>query len=84
MYDNGILSRAKTSYKNIIETLDAEIIVGDENAYFESEDVFIATANPDALEDYIHPGSLAVTIRVLMDEKSVANKCSFWLQKKQE
>ena len=60
VYDNGILSRAKTSYKNILETLDAEMIVGDADGYFESGEVVIATANPDVLEDYIHPGDMVL------------------------
>lgn len=60
VYDNGILSRAKTSYKNILETLEAQMPVGDENGYFESGDVVIATANPDVLEDYIHAGDMVI------------------------
>ena len=32
VYDSSILAKAKTSYHNIIETLDAELVVGDENA----------------------------------------------------
>ncbi|MDE7322927.1 MAG: putative manganese-dependent inorganic diphosphatase [Lachnospiraceae bacterium] len=60
VYDNGILSRAKTSYKNILETLDAKMIVGDEDGYFESGEVVIATANPDVLEEYIHFGDMVI------------------------
>ena len=60
VYDNAILSRAKTSYKNILETLDAQMIVGDENGYFDGGDVVIATANPDVLEDYIHTGDMVI------------------------
>ena len=60
VYDNCILSTAKTSYKNILETLDAKMIVGSENGYFESGEVVIATANPDVLEDYIHPGDMVI------------------------
>ena len=60
VYDNGILSRARTSYKNILETLDAEMIVGNADGYFESGEVVIATANPDVLEDYIHPGDMVL------------------------
>jgi len=60
VYDNGILSRAKTSYKNILETLDAEMVVGDASGNFESGEVVIATANPDVLEDYIHPGDMVI------------------------
>jgi manganese-dependent inorganic pyrophosphatase len=60
VYDNAILSRARTSYKNILETLDATMIVGDEDAYFDSGEVVIATANPDVLEDYIHKGDMVI------------------------
>lgn len=60
VYDNCILSTAKTSYRNILETLDAKMIVGDENGYFETGEVVIATANPDVLEDYIHPGDMVI------------------------
>ncbi|MDE7479197.1 MAG: putative manganese-dependent inorganic diphosphatase, partial [Lachnospiraceae bacterium] len=60
VYDNCILSRAKTSYKNILETLNAEMVVGDDAGYFESGEVVIATANPDVLEDYIHPGDMVL------------------------
>lgn len=60
VYDNCILATAKTSYKNILETLDAEMVVGNEDGYFESGEVVIATANPDVLEDYIHPGDMVI------------------------
>ncbi len=60
VYDNGILSRARTSYKNILETLDAKMLVGDEDGYFESGEVVIATANPDVLEEYIHSGDMVI------------------------
>jgi len=60
VYDNCILSRAKTSYKNILETLDAQMVVGDENSFFDSGEVVIATANPDVLEDYIHKGDMVI------------------------
>lgn len=60
VYDNCILATAKTSYKNILETLDAKMIVGDEDGYFDSGEVVIATANPDVLEDYIHPGDMVI------------------------
>ena len=32
--DNAILSKAKTQYKNILETLDGKLYVGNEEAYF--------------------------------------------------
>lgn len=60
VYDNCILATAKTSYKNILETLDAKMVVGNEDGFFESGEVVIATANPDVLEDYIHEGDMVI------------------------
>ena len=60
VYDNCILATARTTYKNILETLDAKMIVGDESGYFDSGEVVIATDNPDVLEDYIHPGDMVI------------------------
>ena len=36
------------------------MIVGSEDGFFESGEVVIATANPDVLEDYIHPGDMVI------------------------
>ncbi len=34
VYDNHILSRARTQYKNIVETLNGTLLAGNEHAYF--------------------------------------------------
>ncbi len=60
IYDNCILSTANTSYKNILETLEADMLVGDETAYFSKGEVIIAAANPDVMEDYIHEGDMVI------------------------
>ena len=60
VYDNSILSTAKTSYKNILETLEAEMIVGDQEAVFNRGEVVIAAANPDVMEEYIHQGDMVI------------------------
>lgn len=60
VYDNRSLSAAKTSYKNIIETLDGVLLNGDENAVFEQGEVVIATANPDVMEDFLHEGDMVI------------------------
>ena len=59
-YDSAILSTAKTSYRNILETLDAELVVGDENGYFDKGKVVIAAANPDVMEEYIDEHDMVV------------------------
>ena len=49
VYDNAILSTARTQYKNILETLDGTMVVGNEHAYFVKGKVVIAAANPDLM-----------------------------------
>lgn len=61
VYDSSILSKAKTSYRNIMETLDAELMVGDENGIFDEGKVLVAAANPDLMEGYIAKGDLVIT-----------------------
>ena len=60
IYDNKILGSAKTSYKNIIETIQGELIVGDKNAYIEKGKLLIGAANPDVLENYIDEGDIVI------------------------
>lgn len=59
-YDSAIVSVARTPYKNILETLDAEMVVGDENGYFDCGKVVIAAANPDVMENYIEEHDMVV------------------------
>lgn len=59
-YDSYILSKAATPYKNILETLDGEMVVGDENTEFKLGKVLIAAANPDLMEDYIEEHDLVI------------------------
>ncbi len=60
IYDNRVLSRAKTSYKNIIETLEGTIVVGNEHAQFRDGKVMVAAANPDMMEEYIEDNDLVL------------------------
>ena len=60
VYDNKILSTANTSYKNILDTLDGTMLIGDENDYFSEGEVIIAAANPDMMEEYIHKGDMVI------------------------
>lgn len=60
VYDSKILSTAKTSYANILETLDGELIVGDVSTKFTKGKVLIAAANPDLMENYIEENDLVI------------------------
>ena len=60
IYDSSILSKANTQYSNILETLEADMMVGDPEAYFNQGKVLIAAANPDLMEYYIEPHDLVI------------------------
>ncbi len=51
--DAHALSKAKTPYKNIADTLQGAVVVGDPEACFTKGKVVVAAANPDVMEDYI-------------------------------
>ena len=53
--DSAIVSVAKTPYRNIMKTLEAEMVVGDPDASLDQGKVIIAAANPDVMENYIDP-----------------------------
>lgn len=59
-FGSSIVSVAKTPYRNILETLDAEMVVGDENACFDKGKVLIAAANPDIMENYIEEHDMVI------------------------
>ncbi|MCD7819944.1 MAG: putative manganese-dependent inorganic diphosphatase [Lachnospiraceae bacterium] len=59
-YESSIVSVAKTPYKNILETLEAEMIVGDPEGYFDRGKVVIAAANPDVMENYIEEHDMVI------------------------
>ena len=55
--DPDALSKANTPYKNIADTLQGEIVVGNPEDKFSKGKVVVAAANPDVMEDYIEEKS---------------------------
>lgn len=60
VYDNHILANARTQYKNIVSTLDGEMIVGNPHAYFVKGKVEVAASSPDMMETYIEKDDLVI------------------------
>ena len=60
VYDNRILSSAKTQYRNIVKTLDGTLITGNEHGYFTKGKVTIAASNPDLMEEFIEKDDLVI------------------------
>lgn len=58
--DNAILSKAETKYRNILETLDGTLYVGDEEDCFDSGKVIVAASSPEVIESYIAPGDMVI------------------------
>lgn len=60
IYDSAIISTANTPYINVVETLNAELIVGDPNKSIQEGKVLIAAANPDIMEIYIEKNDIVI------------------------
>ncbi len=58
--DAHALAEAQTSYRNIVDTLDGELIVGDMEEHFTEGKVVVAAANPDVMEDYISEHDMVI------------------------
>ena len=58
--DARALSKAKTPYSNIADTLQGEIVVGDPDECFTKGKVVVAAANPDVMEEFIDENDLVL------------------------
>ena len=73
--DAKVLSKANTPYKNIADTLQGEIIVGDPDACFTKGKVVVAAANPDVMEEHIEENDL-----VLLGNRYESQLCAIELK----
>ena len=60
VYDSAIISKASTPYKNIVETIKGEMLVGDSAGAYTTGKVIIAAANPDLMETYLEEGDIVI------------------------
>ncbi len=60
VYDNNILSRARTQYSNIVKTLNGTLVTGNSHAYFVKGGVVIASSNREDLKEDICRDDLAI------------------------
>lgn len=59
VYDSRVLSKARTQYKNIAETLDGKVLAGNEHAYFMRGKVLVATT-PDYMMDFMEADDMVI------------------------
>ena len=60
VYDNCIMSEAKTQYKNIVDTLDGTLICGNEHGYFTRGKVNVGASSPELMEECIEKDDLVI------------------------
>lgn len=58
--DNYLLSRARTQYKRIAETVEGIVLVGNEHGYFIEGKVLISASHPDMMKEYIEENDLII------------------------
>ena len=60
LFDTGILAKSRTSYRNILETLGATMVVGSEDAECTTGHIRIGTATPEMLESNMEKGDIVI------------------------
>ena len=60
LFDTGILAKSRTSFKNILETLDGAMVVGSEDAVCTTGHIRIGTATPEMLENTVEKGDIVI------------------------
>ena len=60
VYDNNELSRARTQYKNIIETLKGHMLCGNDHGYFIKGKVVVASGSEETLRSEIEDDDLVI------------------------
>lgn len=75
VYGGRALSDAKTPYRNIVETLQAEVLVGDADSTVAQGKVIVAAANPDLMEESIEPGDM-----VILGDRYESQLCALEMQ----
>ncbi len=59
-HDSTVLSSSAVSCRNIVETVDGELIVGDPDAVFKEGTIAIGAANPEVMVQHIKPHSMVI------------------------
>lgn len=60
VYDNEALSRARTQYQNIIETINGQLITGNPHGYFTKGKVVAAAGNRETIKNEVEKDDLVI------------------------
>ena len=60
VFDTAVLAKSRTSYKNILETLNGTMVVGDADPVCTTGHIKIGTAPPEMLESSVEKGDIVI------------------------
>ena len=60
VFDTAVLAKSRTSYKNILETLNGTMVVGNSDAVCTTGHIKIGTATPELLESSVEKGDIVI------------------------
>ena len=60
VFDTAVLAKSRTSYKNILETLNGTMVVGNADAVCTTGHIKIGTATPEMLESSVEKGDIVI------------------------
>ena len=60
VFDTEVLAKSRTSYKNILETLNGTMVVGNADAVCTTGHIKIGTATPEMLESSVEKGDIVI------------------------
>ena len=58
--DSYLLSRARTQYQRIAETIVGKVVEGNGHGYFVQGKIMVATANPDKMKEYVEENDMII------------------------
>ena len=80
LFDTAVLAAANTRCTNLLETLEAELVVGSADAHIDSGNICIGTS-PEIMEELVKPGDLVLvsnryeTQMCAIDSRRAGHRC---------
>lgn len=60
VFDTDVLAKSRTTYRNILETLDGHMLVGSEDAVVEKGRIIVGAASPELMENSLQEGDIVI------------------------
>lgn len=75
VFDSQILARAKTPYRNLLDTLEGSMVVGDPEEIITIGEIIVAAGSPDIIEEYVKPNDI-----VIVSDRFEAQLCAIEME----